>query len=271
MNIPLPLREDILDFYGDRQSFFHEEKNRVRSRNFTQRISRAFATSDKRQALRAARIAPLNFLKFNPRWTSDRDVVLTAVKRNGEALQYASHTLKDDFDVVLAAVKENGKALRHSLWLPFNREVVLAAVRQNGEALRYAVPQLRDDRDVVHAAVQQRGIALEHASEKLQNDRQIVFTAVTQDYYDQGGYALQYASPQLRNDREIVLAAVKTSGEALEHASEALRDDREVVREAMIYSDHAANEFASERLFEDSDLEREVDYERVARGFDDWI
>ena len=73
---------------------------------------------------------------------------------------------------------------------------------------------------IILFAFSQDGRALLSASKQLQNDREIVLAAVTQD-----GYALEFAS----NDREVVLAAVTQNGEALEYASEDLKRDREIV------------------------------------------
>ena len=44
---------------------------------------------------------------------------------------------------------------------------------------------------------------LEYASKELQNDREVVLAAVTQN-----GYALNFASEELKRDREVVLAAI---------------------------------------------------------------
>ena len=42
---------------------------------------------------------------------ADREVVLVAVKYNGQALGYASLELRADREVVMEAVKQNGLAL----------------------------------------------------------------------------------------------------------------------------------------------------------------
>ena len=41
----------------------------------------------------------------------DREVVLAAVKQNGNALKHAPEEWRGDREVVLAAVKQNGNAL----------------------------------------------------------------------------------------------------------------------------------------------------------------
>jgi sulfur carrier protein ThiS len=71
--------------------------------------------------------------------SSDKNIVLAAVKKNGRALQYASEELKEDRELVLTAVQQNGRALQFaSKNLKENREFILEAVQQNALALEYA-------------------------------------------------------------------------------------------------------------------------------------
>ena len=44
----------------------------------------------------------------------DREVVLEAVKRNGNALQFASEELRGNHEVVLEAVRQDGSTLQHA-------------------------------------------------------------------------------------------------------------------------------------------------------------
>jgi len=73
-------------------------------------------------------------------FTSDKEVVLMAVERNGNELEYASPELQGNREVVLAAVNKNGSALEFaSPELKRDIEVIWAAVQQNPEARQYAV------------------------------------------------------------------------------------------------------------------------------------
>ena len=74
----------------------------------------------------------------------NKEVVLTAVKEDGKALEYASDKLKDDKEVVLTAVKEDGWALQFaSEGLKNDKEVVLTAVQKTGRVLKYASPGIQ--------------------------------------------------------------------------------------------------------------------------------
>ena len=63
----------------------------------------------------------------------DREIVSTAVRQSGTALQFAHESLRRDRDIVLLAVEQDGGALEFAdESLRADREIVLAAVRQSG-------------------------------------------------------------------------------------------------------------------------------------------
>ena len=63
------------------------------------------------------------------------DFVLSKVKINGWALEYASKKLKNNEEIVNEAIKQNGSALYYaSEELQNNEEIVKEAVKQNGYA-----------------------------------------------------------------------------------------------------------------------------------------
>jgi hypothetical protein len=75
-----------------------------------------------------------------------RNLVLTAVKRNGKALRHASADLKADQDVVLAAVRNDAHALRYaSAKLQADQDFAMKAVACNSQALLYLSERLRGD------------------------------------------------------------------------------------------------------------------------------
>ena len=99
----------------------------------------------------------------------NKEVVLTAVKKDGKALEYASDKLKDDKEVVLTAVTQGGWALQFaSKNLKNDKEVVLTAVKDNAFALTDASERLKDDKEVVLTAVKNYGLSLQYASPGIQ-------------------------------------------------------------------------------------------------------
>ena len=160
-----------------------------------------------------------------------RAVVLMLLRNAGNALRWlggASERLRADREVVLAAVRQNGQALQHaSEGLQKDRVLVLTAVQLYGMALQWAYEDLRDDKEVVLAAVSQDGRALRLASQDLYKDREVVLAAVRQN-----GEALMFAPRELKNDKEVVLAAVRKNPDAFLYVSVWLSNDKEVKRAA---------------------------------------
>ena len=117
-----------------------------------------------------------------------REIVLTAVRKDGNALQYASKKLRSDLEIVLEALKKGDGDTIDSVSDDFknNREVVLEAAK-------------------IYRYLPGGCFALEYASKDLRADREIVLEAVRTD-----GNALKYASKDLRSDRKIVIKAIKT-------------------------------------------------------------
>ena len=130
------------------------------------------------------------------------------------------------------------------------KRFVLAAVGRwdGGYALEYASEDLQDDFEVVLSAVNTLGSSLEFASPALQNDRQIVLAAVFENKH-----ALVYASSELRSNRVFMLARVRHDFKALQVASLALQTDPEVVRVAIL-QDPLALQYASYQLRSDPEF-----------------
>lgn len=83
----------------------------------------------KKKALKLVKTDGL-LLNMTGKWNRDKEVVLTAIKNNTEALKYASEKLKNDKEVILAAVTQNGWALRYtSENLKNNKELKLLIER----------------------------------------------------------------------------------------------------------------------------------------------
>lgn len=74
---------------------------------------------------------------------SDRELMLKAVKKDGQLLYYASKELRDD------------------------KEVVLAAVSNKGIIIKYASKRLREDEEVVKAALENNKASEIYISEEL--------------------------------------------------------------------------------------------------------
>ncbi len=157
--------------------------------------------------------------------------VLLAVKSNGFALAGSDYT--NNKEVVMAAVKNNGQALAFaSPSMQEDKEVVMAAVKNDGSAIQFASASLQKDKDVLLTSVKNNIYAL-YTYRELQHDKDIFMAAVPI------GYSLQFASPALRADKEFILSLVKKNGMALEFASFALKQDKEVIYAALTQNGNA--------------------------------
>ena len=163
------------------------------------------------------------------RFRSDSFIILTAVKNQGWALQYACAKYRGSRGIVLSAVSQNGLALCHAnADLRKELAVALAAVRQNGLALQYVDKSLTDDHTLIGEAVKQNGFALQYASVRARDSSQLVSDAVRQN-----GLALEFASERLKANQELVLLAVNENGLALKSTLNDLNNDRTVVTAAL--------------------------------------
>jgi len=86
----------------------------------------------------------------SPNIINYKKIVLSAIKRNPYSLEFARH-LQDDKEVVLKAIKYNGNVLQYaSSKLQSDIEIVLEADKSNRLAIRHASNELRDDKEVIY-------------------------------------------------------------------------------------------------------------------------
>ena len=72
------------------------------------------------------------------RLLSDRDLILKAVKQDGQILYYASEDLRNDKEVVLEAVKNKWLIIKYaSKRLRGDKDIALAVLNQNKDARIY--------------------------------------------------------------------------------------------------------------------------------------
>ena len=92
---------------------------------------------------------------------ADREVVAAALRvSRGEALQYATASMRADPNLVESVLKYNGVALRHAApELRADRALVRAAVEQSWAALKAAAPALRSALEAAgHPAAARGGV-----------------------------------------------------------------------------------------------------------------
>jgi len=225
---------------------------------------------------------------------NDKDIVLKAIEKNPDALEFASDRLKDDDMVVRRAILNyNTTALQFaSERLKNNFDIVKTAVQMNPEVLQFASKELRNNEDIVKEAVVYDTQYFKFAGDKIKENFPTVEKFTEKILYDNKEFALnklQYTmsnfnsvSDRLKNDKEfigevvarwrntfefipdkfkddkeIVLKAMKTDGISLEFVSDRLKEDKEVVKEA-VKNDWKALNFANDKFKDDKDIIMEV-------------
>lgn len=164
-----------------------------------------------------------------------REVVMNGM-RNKDALLYAPEEFRRDREVMLQAVRKDGQALAFaSPDLLHDRDIVLNGCASRGLSLRLASEALRADREVVLAALTQDGCALTYAAEPLKADKDLVLVAVRQN-----GRALKFAAKALREDADVAKAAVLQTSMALAYVLDGPLKD-------MLFDDFEERTFKTKR------------------------
>ena len=133
----------------------------------------------------------------------DAEIVMQAVSKRGDALQFATEGMKSDRKVVMTAVSKHGLALSFAAEeLKGDRKIVVAAMSQNAFALQQATKELKGDRDIVMQAVSQNGMTLHYASKELQSDDEILHHALerTRNCHDLVGLKVVLMSGRCCNE-----------------------------------------------------------------------
>jgi predicted nucleic acid-binding Zn-ribbon protein len=170
--------------------------------------------------------------EFIEQLSKDREIVLTAVSKNGYSLKDADSEFCGDKEVVLAAVKNSGFMLEKvSRKLRGDRDVVLAAVTEEGYAISYADPKFRDDKDVIMAAVKKEPGTIFYASERLQADREIAELFLTYAKENKNG---ELVVPHgFSRDRDLMIETIRRSPDNFSQADEDLRRNKDFVLESL--------------------------------------
>lgn len=80
---------------------------------------------------------------------ADRDLILEAVKKDGQILYYASQELRDDKEVVLTAVQNKWLIIKYaSKRLRGDKDIAIAALKQNKNAEIYLTDEIKYEPEI---------------------------------------------------------------------------------------------------------------------------
>ena len=143
-------------------------------------------TNDKQVMMAYCSKIPRQLQECSEELCEDRDVVLTAVRRNGLELQYASHCLQHDEEIMRIACSLDGRALEFCPLGPTrdkllnDREFLVAVMRNNGAGmLRLLNPsELRKDPELLLTAME-HGLHWRYCPRELKDSTEFIIKAVS--------------------------------------------------------------------------------------------
>lgn len=199
-----------------------------------------------------------------PELQRNREIVLAAIKQNGEALKWAKCFI--DRNLILSAVKSNGRALYYAGDLfKSDLKIVKTAIMQDGSAIRYADMKFKDDDKLGLLAVKKNGAALFYLSNRLKTSPQIILeafkphlSAVPALNKDKAVICenlkrMGYGDPELISKRAIRFMTSLVSGSMLSHLDESMRANREIIS-TLVKQDGNSLYYASSICQSDCDI-----------------
>ncbi|WOG25645.1 DUF4116 domain-containing protein [Endozoicomonas sp. 8E] len=134
---------------------------------------------------------------------NDKELVLAAITKHPEQLQYVNEELRNDTDVVMASVTRDGNQLQYaSPELKNNVRVVMAAVEQCPDALRYVSEKMRSNQNIIKIAMANDIQYSEYASESVLSDRDFMLDLIAKNHR-----AFKYVAFELEQDKDFIEAA----------------------------------------------------------------
>jgi hypothetical protein len=103
--------------------------------------------------------------------------------------------------------------------------IILDAARRDGRVLQYAAKELRNDRDIVFTAISNSADALEFGSEELRTDDEFMHRTLPLH----GGRCLRWILEPLVSDRQFLVDAVVANAKALKYVAQELRHDKDFI------------------------------------------
>jgi hypothetical protein len=184
-------------------------------------------------------------LKYFPKEIcKNKDIVLSAVEKNGNNLKYASDELKKDREVVLAAIvpvlpfetltaNEAMKYADKSFLSDF--EIARVAVASSGNSLQYFADEIRQDKDIVSIAVNNSSGALEFADKSLLSDKDFILSLPNKIYIPVRGNdnAFSILGDKLKKDHDIVTKAIAMDCNLYQDLPKNLKEDSLIFTEAL--------------------------------------
>lgn len=138
----------------------------------------------------------------------DKELILTAVKNDAQALKYVHYKFFDEFlskDLTLEIVSVNGRALQY-VYGPFkdDEDAVFAAVSQHYRAFEFASARLKNNADFLVKVLYTNPSCLAYAPQEYRENRLLI-----EKLMDINPYCYRYVKGKLKTDADLAIRAVK--------------------------------------------------------------
>ena len=194
--------------------------------------------------LAVAHQKPSSLRWFSAKVRGNKQLIREIGMRWDGILEHATDELKKDMELVAEVLEFESQNLKYvDPSLLDSKELAIRTFYGNNSRadLNLFSSRLRDDKEVVLASLVAKGGNFLAASERLQQDMELVQKAVAKDphilskipYQDNlavlmigvafNGYSYQYASEKLRSHEDLTAIAVSKRYSVMEHASEKLK------------------------------------------------
>jgi hypothetical protein len=166
-------------------------------------------------------IININFYEF---YKNKYDII-DAIQEDRLIFEGFPQEIRDDIDVILTALKFDGNLLQMiSEHLRGNKIIIKTAITNNAFSIQYAPDEMRNDKEIALIALKKSGHIFKFLSLELRDDKEIALIAVTKC-----PLSLIYASDRLKKDKDVVMTAINGNLNALEFASIEMFNNKEVM------------------------------------------
>jgi len=174
---------------------------------------------------------PLKYV--SRRLRADKDVVQASLERLGSSFQFIAEEFKEKKSMILFALRHCQDTYNPAFrFIPDNvkhdRKYILEAVSQNGSAYQHVPPELEQDPEIVmtalHAVYNSNMVSSHIPKSVLEENKTIALHLVSVHFT-----SLMNMPTKWKQDKDIVMAAIAVKSRNFEHVHNSLRDDPEVV------------------------------------------
>lgn len=157
---------------------------------------------------------------------------MTAVKNNGEALEFADDSLKSDRVIASLAVSNSVKALHHVKSEKMTKKdyagILKEAVRKSPDAFELASPNVWSDTKLILEIIEKNPLALNHIHGNLKRDENFAMEVVKQN-----GLAIEHLLPMHRKNYEICVKAFEQNVKSIEFMDKTIRVNKTAMLRAI--------------------------------------